>query len=107
MIEFPSNDASASAQFFEKAFDMGYLTYGSQYTDVQLGAEQTFGFQGDSSESTNAPLVVLEVDDLDTARGRIESAGGTITVEPFEFPGGRRMHFLEPGGNELAVWVRA
>ncbi|VAW15709.1 Glyoxalase family protein [hydrothermal vent metagenome] len=24
--------------------------------------------------------------------------------EIFSFPGGRRFHFREPGGNELAVW---
>ena len=59
------------------------------------------------SESTISPLVVLEVDDLDTARGRTESAGGTITVESFECPGGRHMHFLALGDNELAVWGRA
>jgi predicted enzyme related to lactoylglutathione lyase len=23
---------------------------------------------------------------------------------PFEFPGGRRFHFTDPSGNELAVW---
>jgi len=22
----------------------------------------------------------------------------------FQFPGGRRFHFTDPGGNELAVW---
>lgn len=22
----------------------------------------------------------------------------------FSFPGGRRFHFIEPGGNEYAVW---
>ncbi|MGJ9713478.1 VOC family protein [Actinotignum sp. GS-2025d] len=107
MIEFPSNDANASAQFFKDAFTLEHLAYGPQYTDVQLGAEQTLGFQGDAGEAPAAPLVVLEVDDLTTVRADIEAAGGTITVEPFDFPGGRRMHFQEPGGNELAVWVRA
>lgn len=72
-----------------------------------LGAKQILDFQCDSSESTISPLVVLEVDDLDTARGRTESAGGTITVESFECPGGRHMHFLVLGDNELAVWGRA
>ena len=34
----------------------------------------------------------------------IKQAGGTIVVEIFEFPGGKRFHFTDPGGNELAVW---
>ena len=27
-----------------------------------------------------------------------------IVKGPFAFPGGRRFHFADPGGNELAVW---
>ena len=34
---------------------------------------------------------------------RVEAAGGTITDPIFEFPGGRRFHFRDPGGNELAA----
>ncbi|NNF07767.1 MAG: VOC family protein, partial [Candidatus Eisenbacteria bacterium] len=35
---------------------------------------------------------------------RVVAAGGQICREIFEFPGGRRFHFLDPSGNELAVW---
>lgn len=105
MIEFPSRDAVASAEFFKAAFGLDHVAYGPSYTDVQLGGGQTLGFQGDVREATSAPLTVLEVDDLDQARADIEAAGGQITTEPFDFPGGRRLHFIEPGGNELAVWV--
>ncbi|WP_324606668.1 VOC family protein [Kitasatospora azatica] len=52
-----------------------------------------------------APLAVIQVDDLDATRQAVIEAGGTVTVEAFDFPGGRRIHFREPGGNELAVWV--
>ena len=34
----------------------------------------------------------------------VEKAGGAITKPLFDFPGGCRFHFVEPGGNELAVW---
>ncbi|MEJ2178548.1 MAG: VOC family protein, partial [Gammaproteobacteria bacterium] len=30
--------------------------------------------------------------------------GGTIKKPIFSFPGGRRFHFVDPNGNELAVW---
>ena len=36
----------------------------------------------------------------------VEQAGGSITTEPFDFPGGRRFHFKDPGGTELAVWTK-
>lgn len=106
MIEFPSTDAAASAEFFKSAFGLDHLAYGVQYADVQIGDGQTLGFQGDLTEAPSGPLTVFEVDDLEQARADIESAGGTVTCEPFLFPGGRRFHFREPGGNELAVWVR-
>jgi predicted enzyme related to lactoylglutathione lyase len=33
----------------------------------------------------------------------VTAAGGTITVPIFSYPGGRRFHFADPAGNELAV----
>jgi predicted enzyme related to lactoylglutathione lyase len=35
---------------------------------------------------------------------RIEAAGGSIVKPVYEFPGGRRFHFTDPDGYELAVW---
>lgn len=51
------------------------------------------------------PLVVLYSVDLDATIERVRGAGGTIVTEPFEFPGGRRFHFTDPSGNELAVYA--
>lgn len=35
---------------------------------------------------------------------KVRAAGGDITRPIFAFPGGRRFHFRDPSGNELAVW---
>ena len=35
---------------------------------------------------------------------RVEDAGGRIVRPTYSFPGGRRFHFTDPAGNELAVW---
>jgi len=51
-----------------------------------------------------APLVVLYSDELEATMAAVKKAGGTISTEPFAFPGGRRFHFTDPCGNELAVW---
>lgn len=107
MVEFPGPAARDSGTFFERVFGWPHLEYGPDYVDVQAGEEQTLGFQQDEHEAPRAPLVVLEVEDLAATRAAIESAGGTVTVESFDFPGGRRFHFREPSGNELAVWVRS
>lgn len=34
---------------------------------------------------------------------RVKQAGGTISLPKFQFPGGPRLHFTNPSGNELAV----
>lgn len=107
MIEFPTVDAASSAEFFRSAFGWPHLSYGPHYTDVLLGQGQTLGFQQDAAEAPGGPLAIIEVEDLDDAMTAVQAAHGTITVPPFDFPGGRRFHLREPGGNELAAWVRA
>ena len=43
------------------------------------------------------------VDDLEAALEAVSKAGGAITKPVFAFPGGRRFHFRDPSGNELAA----
>jgi len=50
------------------------------------------------------PLVILYAADIENAHRRVEAAGGQISVAIFAFPGGRRFHFTDPDGYELAVW---
>ncbi|MEU5263440.1 VOC family protein [Amycolatopsis sp. NPDC021455] len=104
-VEFPSASATASGQFFERAFGWAVTPYGPDYTDVGATGV-TLGFQADAAEQPRAPLVTIRTDDLAAAREAVEAAGGVVTKEPFAFPGGRRFHFREPGGSELAVWSR-
>jgi predicted enzyme related to lactoylglutathione lyase len=41
---------------------------------------------------------------LEESLAGVENAGGRIVKPIFSFPGGRRFHFTDPAGNELAVW---
>jgi predicted enzyme related to lactoylglutathione lyase len=50
------------------------------------------------------PLVVIYAADLELLEQRVRQAGGAIVRPIFSFPGGRRFHFTDPSGNELAVW---
>lgn len=45
-------------------------------------------------------------DDLPATLEKVRAAGGEVVKPIFSFPGGRRFHFLEPGGNEFAVWAQ-
>ncbi|MFB9689816.1 VOC family protein [Amycolatopsis plumensis] len=101
--EFPSTSAEASGRFFERAFGWPATPYGPDYTDVRA-AGLTLGFQADPAEQARAPLLTIRTDDLAAAQEAVAAAGGEVTKEPFAFPGGRRFHFREPGGSELAVW---
>ena len=100
-VEFASSDLAASRSFFEAAFGWGFADFGPSYTAFdKAGIEGGFA----KSEEVAAPLVILYADDLDAAEAAVRRAGGDVVVPQFDFPGGRRFHFREPGGNVLAVW---
>jgi hypothetical protein len=65
------------------------------------------GFDASGLVAPGGPLVVLYGSDLMDVLGRIEAAGGKIVNPIFEFPHGRRFHFTDPDGYELAVWTEA
>ena len=101
-VELPVGATEPSSRFFAQVFGWGLTAYGPSYACTMTG-DVDLGLQADASEATKAPLVVIQVDDLAASLAAVKAAGGTITQEPFSFPGGRRFHFVEPGGNELAV----
>lgn len=103
-VEFPVTDCAASKSFFEAAFGWTLTEFGPTYAGTTTG-DVDIGLDADSDARVAAPLAVIRVADLEAAHGDVVAAGGEITREIFAFPGGRRFHFREPGGNELAVWV--
>ena len=102
-IEFPSADRAATSAFFQAAFGWGTVSYGPIYDGIE-GAGIDGGVDA-SADRVAATMAVVQTDDLDAAESRVLAAGGTITRPQFDFPGARRFHFREPGGNELAVYV--
>ena len=102
-IEFPAEDAAKSKEFYSSAFGWKFEDYGPQYTSFHDG-RLAGGFYADAAERPAKPLVVLYATDLAAAQRSVEQAGGKITRAIFAFPGGRRFHFTDPSGNELAVW---
>ncbi|HEV7275521.1 MAG TPA: VOC family protein [Devosiaceae bacterium] len=102
-LEFPSSNVAASRRFFETAFGWSGVDYGPSYGGIE-GAGIDVGIDADAGRVA-APLAIVRTGDLEQAQRDVEAAGGTITRPAFDFPGGRRFHFREPGGNELAVWV--
>ena len=103
-VELPSATAhELSRAFYAKALGWTFTDYGPTYAATTNGTTDV-GLQGDPSDALSAPLPVIRVDDLDVALDAVGKAGGTIARPIFAFPGGRRFHFIDPGGNERAVW---
>jgi len=102
-IEFPASDIEATKRFYAAVFGWTFTDYGPNYTsffDGRLGG----GFTMSAQPVKGGALVVLYAKALEDTRSKVVEAGGKIVIEPFEFPGGRRFHFADPNGNELAVW---
>ena len=102
-LEFPSADGPGTKRFLTDAFGWTFTSYGPDYAGID-----TAGIDGgiDSSDGRpKAPLAVIRTGDLELAEREVVTAGGVITTPAFDFPGGRRFHFREPGGVELAVWI--
>ena len=101
-IELPAPKLTATKAFYADAFGWGLTGFGPTYAATMTG-DVDLGLQGDASEVTDAPLAVIAVDDLEAAMANVLGAGGTISRPAFAFPGGRRFHFRDPSGNELAA----
>ena len=105
-IEFRADDLEATKQFFTQLLQWEFTDYGLDYTSFTDG-RISGGFTRaaeHSSLDTGGALVVIYHPRLEEIRQRILDLGGKITHEIFSFPGGRRLHFTEPSGNECAIW---
>jgi predicted enzyme related to lactoylglutathione lyase len=102
-IEIPVTDVAKAKAFYSTVFGWPFTDYGPDYTsfmDGRLGG----GLRKETKRAGHGVLVVLYAKDLEGTRGRVTVAGARISKDIHEFPGGRRFHFTDPSGNELAVW---
>ena len=100
-VEFPAGDIAASRRFYTEAFGWSFTDYGPTYAAFDEGLEG--GLQADAAERPSGALVVVFAEDIAAMRDKLILMGAAITREIFAFPGGRRLHFRDPYGNELAV----
>ncbi|MGB1284773.1 MAG: VOC family protein [Polaribacter sp.] len=104
-VEFNSHNLQETKAFYTHVFAWKFTDYGTNYIAFsESGIEG--GFELTTSPIVNGALIVLYSDNLEFVQEKIISFGGKISIETFEFPGGKRFHFLDPSGNELAVWSR-
>ncbi|EEH15705.1 glyoxalase family protein [Brucella abortus str. 2308 A] len=101
-LEMPALNGSldATKNFYARAFGWAFTDYGPTYSAFAEGLDGGF----DAQSSTAKPLPVLFAANLEEALDAVTDAGGAVVKPIFTFPGGRRFHFTDPAGNELAVW---
>lgn len=88
--------------FYSAAFGWSFTDYGPSYSAFEEGLDG--GFHGSAAREAK-PLPVLFSENLEKTLDAVTQAGGRIVKPIFTFPGGRRFHFTDPAGNELAVWA--
>jgi len=103
-IEIAVTDLAAAKRFYAEAFGWRFTDYGPAYAGIRGEGREQGGLRQDPGVRPGGPLVILYSRDLDATVAQVRQAGGRILKEPFAFPGGRRFHFADPSGNELAVW---
>lgn len=102
-IEFPSRDLKSTKLFYSKLFGWKFTDYGDTYVAFE-GAGIDGGFEKVLGPINKGVLVVLYHKDLELIFEKVKESGAKITEKIFSFPGGRRFQFLDPSGNELAIW---
>jgi predicted enzyme related to lactoylglutathione lyase len=103
-VELNVADIAHSKKFYGEAFGWTFKDFGPEYSEFADG-RLTGGFTTlGEVRAAGGPLVILYADDLEATQGRVEQAGGRILKPIYPFPGGRRFHFADPDGYELAVW---
>lgn len=103
-IEIAVSDIERSKSFYSKIFGWEFKTYGPRYCEFTDG--RLFGGLTTLSEvrSSGGPLIIMYTDNLEEALQSVKSLGTAVVKPVFSFPGGRRFHFLDPDGYELAIW---
>lgn len=105
-VEFNVSSIEAAKAFYGSAFGWSFTDYGPNYCEFDDGRLKG-GFTNLAAPRPGGPLLILYADDLEAAHQGVDKAGGKIVQPTTAFPGGRRFHFSDPDGYELAVWTKA
>lgn len=103
-IEIPTRSLTSSKAFFNQAFGWMYRDLNNDYCYI-TNAGVPCAFYRSNKIAQGGILLVLQVQQLETAQANVIAAGGQIIKPTFSFPGGHRFHFSDKCGNEFAVWA--
>lgn len=105
-VEFKAKDLEEIKQFYSQAFGWSFQDYGPNYVAFSKSGLEG-GFEKSYEAVVNGALVILYHENLEEIKRKVIDSNGIISADIYPFPGGRRFHFRDPAGNELAVWSEA
>ncbi len=105
-LELPARgpaELASAKNFYASVFGWSFQDWGEDYADIK-NSGLSGGLNADAQHRPRHPLAIVYATALEATLEKVRAQNGKITREIFSFPGGRRFHFLDPAGNELAVW---
>jgi predicted enzyme related to lactoylglutathione lyase len=108
-VELAAPDVAAAKEFYAAALGWAFNDYGPEYAGIRSadGTDEVGGLTAAATPSTAGVLALVYSEDVDASLQAVQAAGGTVTDPVFEYPGGRRFHFVDPAGNRLGVYQPA
>jgi predicted enzyme related to lactoylglutathione lyase len=104
-LEIPVTDLDTTRTFFEGLFGWEFQEWGPDYYSFNDGRLDGGLRRSEQPAPATGVLLVFYSRDLERDFERVQELGARISQEIFEFPGGRRFHFVEPAGTEFAMWA--
>jgi predicted enzyme related to lactoylglutathione lyase len=104
-VELPGSDIPATKAFYGRVFGWTFVDYGPDYAAFSAAGRDGGFSSARKVVDHGGPLVVLYAGDLDAMEAKVRAAGGEI-IGRESWESGRRFHFRDPNGNEIAVWTK-
>ena len=105
-VEFASADPQAMYVFFEATLGWSFEWFGPGYVAFHGAGLEGGIYRADmaSRSADGGALIVFYSRDLEASEALVLSHGASSIKPVFDCPGGCRLQFVEPTGNEFAFW---
>ncbi|MCK5326540.1 MAG: VOC family protein [Woeseiaceae bacterium] len=104
-VEIPVTDPAGARDFFSQLMGWEFQEWGADYISFNDGRLNGGFRRAERPAPADGVLLVFFSADLERDRDRVSELGASISQDIFDFPGGRRFHFVDPVGNEYAIWA--
>jgi uncharacterized protein len=107
-VELAVDDLEQATAFYTKALGWTFNDYGGEYAGIQdpRNPVQEVGGLNPRPVSSRGEgvLALVRTMDAEGALASVQAAGGRISTELHDYPGGRRFMFADPWENILGVY---